>query len=379
MIQEDPSHTVQAFIDLIQRHEQSFYNFVHNVHSKGEGLFNSLMRWVELFLTIVREGLGEPLSLDFLLPHTGKDRADILAEVDKVAMYHYKLKVVYEDKLRRRFGNAQGNGEADLEDEATKALFDSALGGVDFKGVVEGDALDMAAEESDESEEYSSTEEDDSSEATGSETTSEEHGEESGTPSSSHSSYSVPVPDAYPHPHHPKATSVVALPQSRTYTQTHLKAPFAAGSSTSVASTPPLPPPRKRSLSLKKMRSLTSLGSRRDDGVVPPVPSLPKTPQTAVPIVSIPSPLSSKPLPPNPSRASADAHAGKKHPPRTPTHVSELSSGPNQQSHLRSQQRLRLPQKLSKTTKKKRGDLIKPPELEYIPKLLPVFIELVCL
>jgi Domain of unknown function in PX-proteins (DUF3818) len=76
--QDDPQQTVQIFIDLIQRHEQSFYYFVHKVHSKGEGLFTGLMRWIELFLDIVREGLGEPISLEFILPHTGDERRDTM-------------------------------------------------------------------------------------------------------------------------------------------------------------------------------------------------------------------------------------------------------------------------------------------------------------
>ncbi|CDO75602.1 hypothetical protein BN946_scf184858.g42 [Trametes cinnabarina] len=91
--QTDPARTVQIFIDLIQRHEQAFYSFVHKVHSKGEGLFTNLMRWIELFLTLMRDGLGEPISLEFLLPHTGADRENVLREVDAVALYHYKLKV----------------------------------------------------------------------------------------------------------------------------------------------------------------------------------------------------------------------------------------------------------------------------------------------
>ncbi|KAI9063229.1 hypothetical protein FKP32DRAFT_1666643 [Trametes sanguinea] len=100
--QTDPARTVQIFIDLIQRHEQAFYSFVHKVHSKGEGLFTNLMRWIERFLTLMRDGLGEPISLEFLLPHTGADRENVLREVDAVALYHYKLKVAYEAKLRRR-------------------------------------------------------------------------------------------------------------------------------------------------------------------------------------------------------------------------------------------------------------------------------------
>ena len=168
MIQSDPSHTVQAFIDLIQRHEQSFYYFVHKVHSKGEGLFNSLMQWVEMFLTVVREGLGDPLSLEFLLPHTGLERTNILSEVDEVAMYHYKLKVMYEDKLRRRFGNAQGQRDVDAEDEATQTLVNNVLGEINFGELADGDALDVAAEESDEfDDEYTSSDDDRSTDEEG--------------------------------------------------------------------------------------------------------------------------------------------------------------------------------------------------------------------
>ena len=82
--QTDPAKTVQIFIDLIQRHEQSFYSFVHKVHSKGEGLFTGLMRWIELFLTLMRDGAGDRISLEFLLPHTGPEREDIIREVDAV-------------------------------------------------------------------------------------------------------------------------------------------------------------------------------------------------------------------------------------------------------------------------------------------------------
>ncbi|CAK5275609.1 unnamed protein product [Mycena citricolor] len=154
LAQEDPKRTVQAFIALIERHEQSFYHFVHKVHSKGEGLFSSLMRWIELYLTVVREGLGDPLSLEFLLPHTGEERDRIMDEVDKVAVYHYKLKVLYEDKIRRRFGKARANAnDADAEDEMTKALVDGVAQEIDFGELIHGDAIDVAAQDTDEEDE----------------------------------------------------------------------------------------------------------------------------------------------------------------------------------------------------------------------------------
>ena len=133
------------------------------------------MRWIELFLTVVREGLGDPVSLEFLLPHTGKERTDILSEVDAVALYHYKLKVAYEDKVRRRFGKIKGGNDADAEDEASlQALVQGVVGEISFGDLVQGDAVDLAAEETDESD-ASSTEYETDSESDESEDSSEQH------------------------------------------------------------------------------------------------------------------------------------------------------------------------------------------------------------
>ena len=160
----DPQVTVQTFIDLVARHEQAFYSFVHKVHANGKGLFESLMRWIELFLTVVREGLGSPVSLEFLLPHGGRERMNIMNEIDEVARYHYKLKVSHEERLRRRFRRAQGQDNADAEDEATQALVHGVVGEINFGELVHSDALDLAAEVTDdESDEYSSEYETDSS------------------------------------------------------------------------------------------------------------------------------------------------------------------------------------------------------------------------
>ncbi|KAI0306987.1 hypothetical protein B0F90DRAFT_1622580 [Multifurca ochricompacta] len=147
--QENPQQTVQIFIDLIQRHEQSFYYFVHKVHSKGEGLFSGLMRWIELFLDVVRDGLGEPISLEFLLPHAGSERSAIMSEIDEVALHHYKLKVAYESRLRRRFGRA-GSANVNGEDETTREIVNGLAHNISFGDLVKGDVLDMAAEEEEE-------------------------------------------------------------------------------------------------------------------------------------------------------------------------------------------------------------------------------------
>jgi hypothetical protein len=267
--QEDPTRTVQIFIDLVQRHEQAFYSFVHRVHSKGEGLFTSLMQWIELFLTFVREGLGRSVSLEFLLPHTGQERMQILAEVDSVAQYHYKLKVIHEDKLRRRFGRAQKNqSEADLDDEATQALLNGIAGDLAFGDLVQGDAEDLAAADSDDddsdSEEYETASSDEEGE---SEDDSSESADES------------------------------RVPRSQTSRETSARPP---PSRSQTRSRPP--DSRKRAAAtpgLKHSRSMNFAISKRSKDL-PPVPPLPASPQH-------------KPLPPiYPSTAPPDFVDGKK-------------------------------------------------------------------
>ena len=317
---------MQAFIDLVQRHEQAFYNFVHKVHSKGEGLFDSLMKWIELFLTVIREGLGEPISLEFLLPHTGKERTDILKEIDAVALYHYKLKVIYEDKLRRRFGRAQGQqSDADAEDEATQALVNGVVGQISFGELIRGDADDLAAEQTDESEEDESSEDD-----TATDDDDDDESDESDESSEE---------------------SIVERKFIRSQTIA-VKAP-----SHIPARQTPGPAPQPRSKSLKKSRSMTflrrqisqpSLPRRTHDPAVPPVPALPpKNPYvTAL----------SKPQPQSPSPGSSFEHVA-------------LSPTPSRHREPPPQPR--------KGKGKKAPETLKPPDLHHIPQLLPVFTELV--
>lgn len=308
------------FINLIQRHEQAFYNFVHKVHSKGEGLFDNLMRWIELFLTVVREGLGEPISLEFLLPHTGKERTDILAEVDAVALYHYKLKVAYEDKIRRRFGRVQGQVGADAEDEAAQALVQGVVGEISFGELVQGDAVDLAAEETDDSEQ-SSTEYETDTESEESDESSEEH---PGVPSKPVVRSQTVVQAAPRHVHRKPSRPQVAEDGNR---------------------------PRQRSLSLRSSKSMTfsSSSKSRANHDLPPVPPVPKLPLSTM----------SKPLPPNPGLPTHRTHSSADHLP-----VSQPRREPS-------------PPHPRKRRGKKAPEALKPPDLHHLPQLLPVFTEMV--
>lgn len=152
---ENPARTVQTFIDLVQRHEQPFYFFVHKVHSKGEGLFDSLTHWVELFITLMREGLGQDISLEYLLPHSEPERVAIFKEIDAVALYHYKLKIAHEEKVRRRFDGRVKNDVDAAEEEAAQDLVDGVIGDLSLGELMQGDLDEL----SDSSDEYTSSEE----------------------------------------------------------------------------------------------------------------------------------------------------------------------------------------------------------------------------
>jgi hypothetical protein len=368
--QDDPQQTVQIFIDLIQRHEQSFYYFVHKVHSKGEGLFSGLMHWIELFLNIVREGLGEPISLEFILPHTGDERRDAIKEIDEVALHHYKLKISHESKLRRRFGRA-GGADIGGDDENAREIVGGLVRDVSVGDFMKGGILDVAAEEEEsceDSEEFSSDYE---SDADDSETGSEESSESSSRPpaqlrrspstpalpkatprrapesfpSSQPSKLAVPPPAESPSPQRPARAPSVASPSS---TGTRL---------------------RKLSLTLRKSRSMTfgssrSSSSNNAEAPPPPVPPVPSLSQSVAQSRSAATPTASR---------SKQSLASSASPSRRPV--------PNAHAHSRGSGKRYPSQNLPEAPKRKRKpapEALKPPELKKIAELLPIFVEMVC-
>jgi hypothetical protein len=306
------------------------------------------MKWIELFLTIVREGLKEPISLEYLLPHTGKERDEIMAEVDKVALYHYKLKVLYENKLRRRFGRANGQSQADA-DEATQTLMNEFVGEINL-GELKNDTIDMEAEVSDDEvtdDEESSSEESSTSESTEDESDESEH---EGT--------------GYLNGNGNGKAMAVSPSQSTTNKRDY-------DTNSSQLFTPQIPRSpaghqptvlRKKSFSLKKSKSLnlslSNLSFTRKNDDAPPVPPLLRSKTFYPPVPS------SKPLPLDPSDT-------EELPPPPPS-----KDAPPVQQQQQPPQRNK-PSSIKTNPKKIPSQPLKPPELEHIPKLLPVFAEIV--
>lgn len=125
---------------------------MHQVHSKGDGLFDNLMKWIELFINFVRSGLpasetSSAVSLEFLLPHGGSERADVLAEVDAIVEYHRKLKAAHHVRMTKRMVRG-----AETEKDTDAAFVEGVMQNLQIRSVM-GDVADVNAEESEEEEE----------------------------------------------------------------------------------------------------------------------------------------------------------------------------------------------------------------------------------
>lgn len=112
-VSADPNQTVQAFIDLCTRHQDSFYKFVHEVHNHDNGLFDALMGWLEQILKFLREGPGgAKLDMNALfqggvaINQINKEVA--IKEIDALVKWHADRKKWHHDKTRQKMA-AEGN------------------------------------------------------------------------------------------------------------------------------------------------------------------------------------------------------------------------------------------------------------------------------
>jgi hypothetical protein len=149
-VSADPNQTVQAFIDLCQRHEHNFYKFVHEVHTHDNGLFTQLMGWIEGILEFLRNGpTSGKLDMNALFAgavSVGQvDKKKAVEEIDSLITWQEARKKWHQDKTRQKMA-AEGGGASSIE---------AVPGGIAFKssdfGLDQMDLQDIQYEEEDES------------------------------------------------------------------------------------------------------------------------------------------------------------------------------------------------------------------------------------
>ncbi|MCJ1468298.1 hypothetical protein MMC07_006926 [Pseudocyphellaria aurata] len=113
-VSADPNQTVQAFIDLCERHQEAFYRFVHEVHLHDNGLFTQLMGWLEGILEFLRHGpRGGKLDMNALFQGAvdmGKiNKSSAIDEINSLIEWQEERKKWHHDKTRQKMA-AEGSG-----------------------------------------------------------------------------------------------------------------------------------------------------------------------------------------------------------------------------------------------------------------------------
>jgi len=144
----DPNQTVQAFIDLCQRHEANFYKFVHEVHLHDNGLFTQLMGWIEGILEFLRHGPANGnLDMNALFEGgmaSGMDKTKAIEEINALIAWQEARKRWHTDKTRQKLA-AEGHAGSGMMPSGFKSS-DFGLDDEDLEDMNYDDGSDEEAE-----------------------------------------------------------------------------------------------------------------------------------------------------------------------------------------------------------------------------------------
>ncbi|KAK9496229.1 hypothetical protein V1508DRAFT_347229 [Lipomyces doorenjongii] len=168
----DANALVQKFVDLCERHQESFYRFVHEVHIHDNGLFTKLMLWIEEILRFLRDGPKSTVDMNELFidataaevissqtdEKVAVDKDRLMKEIDSMIEWNRQRKAWREKKLRDKLreGQRRVNGENvddeeidedDIDETEWKKTLPQLLRGGDF-GLRDEDLEDLAIDQS---------------------------------------------------------------------------------------------------------------------------------------------------------------------------------------------------------------------------------------
>ncbi|KAI0442250.1 succinate flavoprotein subunit [Xylaria telfairii] len=134
----DPNQTVQAFIDLCQRHEHNFYKFIHEVHTHDNGLFTQLMGWIEGILEFLRNGpAGGAVDINALFEGAASsgqlDKTKAIEEIDQLIAWQEARKKWHHDKTRQKMAAEGSAGDAGLPGVGAFSASDFGLDTMDLE------------------------------------------------------------------------------------------------------------------------------------------------------------------------------------------------------------------------------------------------------
>ncbi|EPY52018.1 fungal protein [Schizosaccharomyces cryophilus OY26] len=99
----NPNTLVERYIDLVKRHEDAFYDFVHRVYMHDSGLFSSLMEWIESIISFLHYGSAYPIDMDEIIRELSPDETNLLSEeLTRLIEWNYtKKKFLFRKKTTK--------------------------------------------------------------------------------------------------------------------------------------------------------------------------------------------------------------------------------------------------------------------------------------
>lgn len=120
---DDVGNTVQPFIQLITKHEHSFYRFVHNVHAQDKtGLFDDLLAYIDKLFSMMANGLPGKVDMEKLVKENLEDPQypDLKKEINTLCNYHLERKIKHMQRTRRKVLEGTGiSAELEVDSEQT--------------------------------------------------------------------------------------------------------------------------------------------------------------------------------------------------------------------------------------------------------------------
>lgn len=110
---------VQNFIDLVSRHEQEFYGFIHSIYSSDSNdLFHNLLSWGDSLLSAIREKvINEPLDMQEFVEKNvpGHCISKLKSDLNELEAYHVRRKHRQMRNLQKKLIDAEKDELSELD------------------------------------------------------------------------------------------------------------------------------------------------------------------------------------------------------------------------------------------------------------------------
>ncbi|KAI8076482.1 uncharacterized protein B0P05DRAFT_492958 [Gilbertella persicaria] len=131
------SDSIQPFIDLVQRHEHHFYEFVHHVHrQEASRVFDDLIHYLDALFTFVDRGLPGQLDLQDCIQQAGiqsqQDLNLLHQEIEAICDYRYQQKMYRIERQKKRLMADVEQEELTKTTDLDELVFDSDDGSSEF-------------------------------------------------------------------------------------------------------------------------------------------------------------------------------------------------------------------------------------------------------